>query len=123
MSVTQYQEFKVKQTDIFLQDLALNLDSLTLFDDQTPFLLTRQPASLIDSYYTVCRLGLTLSMDLKVVERAGYTILDLLSDVGGIAGILFRGSGALLTFILNKNYISNFLVTKLYRNASTTSSD
>lgn len=57
------------------------------------------------------------------MERTGYTILDLLSDVGGIAGILFRGSGALLTLILNKNYIDNFLVTKLYRNAPVTSSE
>lgn len=29
MSVTQYEEFKIKQMDLYLQDLVLNLDSLT----------------------------------------------------------------------------------------------
>ena len=55
-----------------------------------------------------------MDMDLTVIERTGYTILDILSDVGGLQGILISGISLLLG-VLNHNFLDNYLVTKLYR--------
>ena len=54
-----------------------------------------------------------MDMDLAVIERTGYTILDILSDIGGLQGILISGISFFLG-ILNHNYLDNYLVTKLY---------
>ena len=58
-----------------------------------------------------------LSLDLSVVERTGYTVLDVLSDVGGLQGILISAISISLS-ILNHNYLSNYLVSKLYKHES-----
>ena len=53
-------------------------------------------------------------MNLKMIARDGYTILDFLSDIGGILGLLISG----ITYILvswNYNYFENFLVTRLFK--------
>ena len=54
-----------------------------------------------------------MSLDQTLIERNGYTILDILSDVGGLQGILISGISFFLS-ILNHNYLSNYLVSKLY---------
>ena len=55
-----------------------------------------------------------MDLDLKVISRSGYTILDLISDIGGIQGVLFS-SFAILVGIWNHNMIENYLVSKLYK--------
>ena len=62
--------------------------------------------------------GVTLQMsyDQLLVERSGYTILDLLSDVGGLQGILTSGIPLLLS-ILNHSYLNNYLASKLFKSA------
>ena len=65
-----------------------------------------------------------MGMDQTLIERSGYTILDILSDVGGLQGILISGISLLLS-ILNHNSLNAFLASKLYRSdevALTTSS-
>lgn len=54
-----------------------------------------------------------MSLNLNVVERDGYTILDLLSDVGGLEVILISGISLLLR-ALNHNFLDNFLISQLY---------
>ena len=53
-------------------------------------------------------------MDQTMVQRNGYTILDVLSDVGGLQGILITVI-TLVLGILNSNYLDNYLVSKLYK--------
>ena len=53
-------------------------------------------------------------MDLTTVERTGYTILDILSDVGGLQGILFSAVGLFLN-IWNYNHLDNYLASKLFK--------
>ena len=51
---------------------------------------------------------------MNLIERSGYTVLDILSDVGGLQGILI----SLISFslsILNYNYLENYLVYKLFK--------
>lgn len=57
---------------------------------------------------------INMSMDQTMVQRNGYTILDVLSDVGGLQGILITVI-TLVLGILNSNYLDNYLVSKLYK--------
>ena len=59
-------------------------------------------------------LNFFLSTDLFKVERSGYTLLDLLADIGGMQGMLFSVFGTLASF-LNKDYFDNRIVAKLYK--------
>ena len=55
-----------------------------------------------------------MNFDQILVERSGYTLLDILSDVGGLQGILISGIGFILS-IFNYNYLENYLVYKLFK--------
>ena len=61
-------------------------------------------------------MDITVEMNLSMnqVERAGYNFLDILSDVGGIQGLLFTFCGILLT-VLNYNNFDNYLASRLYK--------
>ena len=60
--------------------------------------------------------------DLTVIERSGYTILDWLSDVGGIQSMIWSLTGAILG-IINGNYFNDSLIAKLYKYDSTADSE
>ena len=53
-------------------------------------------------------------MDLTLIQRNGYTLLDILSDVGGLQGILISGITFTISF-LNYNDLDNHLVSKLFK--------
>ena len=55
-----------------------------------------------------------MNMNVLMIARDGYTILDYFSDIGGIQGILVSGSAIILT-VWNYNNFDNYLVSKLYR--------
>ena len=61
-----------------------------------------------------------MNLDQLVVARDGYTILDFISDIGGMQGMLISAAALILT-IWNHNHLENFLVTRLYRLGSTSS--
>ena len=51
---------------------------------------------------------------MNLIERNGYTVLDLLSDVGGLQAILISGIVFTLS-IFNYNFLENYLVYKLFK--------
>ena len=55
-------------------------------------------------------------MDLSqlVVARDGYTVLDWISDIGGIQGMFISGIALFMAF-WNHNMIENHLVTRLFK--------
>ena len=55
-----------------------------------------------------------MSLDLLVVARNGYTVLDILSDVGGIESILITGIGLLIS-IWNYKHFDSYMVSHLYQ--------
>ena len=59
-----------------------------------------------------------MNLDLSVIQRDGYTLLDLLSDVGGLQGILISAFSLLLG-IWNHNYLESYIASKVYKVAST----
>lgn len=58
--------------------------------------------------------SIEMNLDLKLISRSGYTSLDLISDIGGIQGILLSVFGVVLG-VLNYNMLDNHLVTKLFK--------
>ena len=55
-----------------------------------------------------------MSLDQILIERTGYTVLDILSDVGGLQGI-FVSVIMLFLSVLNHNDLDNYLVSKLFK--------
>ena len=55
-----------------------------------------------------------LNPDLIVVSRDLYTVLDWLSDIGGIHGMMISAVAIVIGY-LNYNFFDNFLVQRLYR--------
>ena len=51
---------------------------------------------------------------MQKITRTGYTLLDLLSDIGGIQGLLISLFSAVVGF-LNKSYFDDQMVAKLYK--------
>ena len=54
------------------------------------------------------------SLDQAVIQRVGYTLLDLLSDIGGIQSILVSGI-AILVSIWNYNNFDNHFLTNFFK--------
>ena len=100
---------------LLLQDELINLDDLTELEDSTVFRLEQLPTKSYEKEYDV-QLDITIEMNLNqlVIARDGYTVLDYLSDIGGMQSILITGSAILLT-IWNYQHLDNFLVSQLYR--------
>lgn len=55
-------------------------------------------------------IGIDMSLDQTVIERSNYTILDVLSDVGGLASVV-ASTIALILSILNYNHLDNTMIT------------
>ena len=55
-----------------------------------------------------------MDLDSYNVERSGYNILDLLSNIGGILGMLIS-IAHLITSIFNYNNFDDYLVTQLFK--------
>lgn len=55
-----------------------------------------------------------MSLDLTAINRNGYTILDVLSDIGGIQGILITSVSIILA-ILNYNNLDSYMASRLYK--------
>ena len=62
------------------------------------------------------QMDLTVEMDLDLIDisRSGYTILDMMSDVGGLQGILLSFCFVLI-MIWNHNHFDNYLASRLFK--------
>ncbi len=55
-------------------------------------------------------LGIGMNLDQTVIERSNYTILDVLSDVGGLESVI--GSFiAIVLSVLNYNKLDSTMIT------------
>ena len=72
-----------------LQDNAFNFDDLTKQSDSSAFLLVRGPTRPFEFFEEdVMALGIDMDLTRTVINRTNYTILDVLSDVGGLESVL-----------------------------------
>ena len=52
--------------------------------------------------------------DVTIISREPYNILDFLSDIGGLQGLIFSTLAFIISYF-NYNYFDNFMVSKLFR--------
>ena len=64
--------------------------------------------------FTAMVLTFEVNMDQLVVTRSTYTVLDLLSDIGGIQGIL-ASILSIPLICLNYKHFDTFMASKLYK--------
>ena len=95
-------------------DMAM-LDEVTRIDIDSLFRLKRQdllPYEREDN--TWFSVTIERNLDIMHFERSVYTMLELISDVGGFNGALILLL-ALLSQIWNFNNFDNFMVTRLFK--------
>ena len=108
-------QFYVQKTELSLQDLSIDLDELTELSDSSLF--TVRPARLMPYGFddqVIQGIQIMMDLDLRVIQRSGYTVLDIMSDVGGLQSVLFSGISLFLV-MCSYNAIDNYLVSRLYR--------
>ena len=95
--------FYIERTELALQDLAFNLDEVTELQDSSVFRLKQGSfVPFSNAEDLVFGAWIQMNFDLTIIERDGYTILDVLSDVGGLQGILISAISVTLS-IINHN--------------------
>ena len=98
-----------------MQDGTINLDEITELNDASLFSLDSLPLRPYEKdFYTQADIYIEVNFDQRVVERDVYTFLDLLSDIGGLQGILISGISLALAF-WNFNQFDNFMVSRLFK--------
>ena len=77
--------YAVTKTELYLQDLVVNMDAITALRDSGLFMLeVKKLVPVKEEAAFIQGIAISLNLDLTVVKRRCYTLLDILSDVGGI---------------------------------------
>ena len=98
-----------------MQDLPINLDEITELEDSNVFKVEKKEMMLMEwGPEIVISIRFERNLDLQLVQRTRYTILDLLSDIGGIQSILLSAIGFFLSYS-NFNYFDNYMASKLFK--------
>ena len=111
--VKQNLPYAISTMDLELQDnKLLSFDELTRDDIESVFRLDGLPITSYERADESVQVSITLerSMNLTVVSRDVYTLLDWFSDIGGIQGIFISLIGLFLG-VWNYNNMSNFLAS------------
>ena len=59
-------------------------------------------------------LNFEMDLDLDVINRVGYNVVDMFSDIGGIQSIIMTNFALILT-VLNYNYFDSYMAQNLYK--------
>ena len=106
----------MQKTTLELQDyLSVNLDKYTKIEYDSLFKLSRKDVMPYEkSDNTWVSVTIERDLDLWHYERSVYTMLDLLSDVGGFHGMLILIL-ALVASAWSYNSLDNFMVSRLFK--------
>ena len=76
------------------------MDQLTQFDDDAIFRLDQIPQIPAEANnYVQMEIGIEMNLDLATVKRSYYSLLDCLSDVGGLFSVIMEFVAACLIFL------------------------
>ena len=93
----------------------LDLDDLTEIENNSIFEIESMPVRSYEKDYLVqMEITVEMNLDKKTMARSVYNTLDVLSDVGGIQGIVMSIIGLFLG-IWNYNNFDNFMASQLYK--------
>ena len=55
-----------------------------------------------------------MDLDMDIINRVGYNVIDMFSDIGGIQSILMTTFALMLT-VLNYNFFDSYMAQKLFK--------
>lgn len=95
--------------------MIVDFDSLTETQDDSIFKLNKLPDRPYELDYHA-QFDLTIEMHLDTIEykRKWYSLLDFVSDIGGIQSLLLSAF-AFLVGVWNYNMFDNYMVSRLYK--------
>ena len=108
------QQYQVIIGESNLQDLIIDLDSVTEFQDDIFEIKFNQLQTRIKDSSTVLFLAFEMSLDKHVITREHFSVLDLLGDIGGVQAILISLIQFIL-FFLNYHHFDQFMASKLFK--------
>ena len=98
-----------------MQDLVVNLDDITQLQDSRVFHLERGGLiPYMEEDDLVQGIQIEVNANLTLIQRSGYHIIDLLSDVGGLQGLLISAISVFLS-VWNYKNLDNYLAVKLFK--------
>jgi len=98
-----------------LQDEHIDLDSLTVIEDDALFKLEIMPTRpYTKDFYAMMDITIEMNRELAVIQRSGYTIFDLLSDTGGVQSILLSGFAGLIG-LFNYQHFDTYIASQLFK--------
>ena len=103
------------KTFLDLQDLRIDLDDLTILEEDQLFKL--EPIAARSYSYDdseVMNISIEMNLDRTNLIRECYDILDLLSDVGGIQTIMLVLTSVVLS-VLNYGNFDTFMASRLFK--------
>ena len=103
-------------SELQLQDLALNLDSITELEDSSVFKIdSLSPRSAEYGGSTlVTEMSFQINFDVIKLQRDGYTLIDMMSDIGGMESILISGISLFLS-LWNYKQFDSHMASNLYK--------
>ena len=105
----------MSKSQLYLQDLDIDLDDLTQIHDTRAFKMEALPLRSQEKDHSVqMEISIEMNLDQITIARSVYTTLDVLSDIGGIQEILMSGMGMLLG-IWNYQNFDNYMASRLYK--------
>ena len=99
-----------------LQDsMPVDLDSLTAVEDDSLFFVEKlENRPYEEDPHVQMEITVEMSLDSRVIERTGYTMLDLLSDIGGVQTILLSVFSFLVNF-WNYQFLEDYMALNLFK--------
>ena len=83
------------------QDLPVDMDEMTLYKDESIFTVERIPQMPAEANdYIQMEVSFEMNLDLVTIKRTYYSLLDVLSDVGGLITVVMNAV-AISLIILN----------------------
>ena len=73
-----------------------------------------------DDYEVQMAITIEMNLNKKTLIRSSYYVIDVLSDIGGISGIMMSFFAIILS-IWNYNHFDNYMVSKLFKMRGTSS--
>ena len=104
-----------------MQDLVVDFDEITQLQDSRVFSLERGGLiPYMEEDDLVQGIQIEVNANLTLIQRSGYHIIDLLSDVGGLQGLLISAISVFLS-VWNYRNLENYLAVKLFKFENTDS--
>ena len=65
-------------------------------------------------YVALMDITIEMNRELQVIQRSGYTILDLVSDIGGVQSFILSGF-AIVIGLLNYQHFDSTIASQLFK--------